>query len=61
MKALATNLIFNEEVVELWHRHMGHLNEADLKRLVNINKNIILTQKSLIKPIYNVCFRAKSS
>ena len=42
MRALSTSLMFNEEAVELWHRRMGHLNEADLKRLVNMSKGILL-------------------
>ena len=61
MRALATSLMFNEEAVELWHRRMGHLNEADLKRLVNMSKGIMLTQKPRVRPICEACSRAKSS
>ena len=43
IRALSTSLIFNKEAVELWHRRIGHLNKANLKRLVNISKGIILT------------------
>ena len=60
MKALATSLMFNEEAVELWHRRMGHLNEADLKRLVNMSKGIMLTQKPRVRPICDACSKAKS-
>ena len=40
---------------------MGHLNKADLKRLVNISKGITLTQKPRVRPIYKACFKAKST
>ena len=42
MRVLATSLMFNEEAVELWHRPMGYLNEADFKRLVSMSKGIML-------------------
>ena len=61
MRALATSLMFNEEAVELWHRRMGHLNEADLKRLVNMSKGIMLTQKPRARPICEACAKAKST
>ena len=61
MRALATSLMFNEEAVELWHRRMGHLNEADLKRLVSMSKGIMLTQKPRVRPICEACSRAKST
>ncbi len=60
MKALSTSLVFNEEAVELWHRRMGHLNEADLKKLVNISKGIVLTHKPRVRPICEACNKAKS-
>ena len=53
--------MFNEDAVELWHRRMRHLNEIDLKRLVNMSKNITLTQKSRVKLICKACSKAKSS
>ena len=59
IQALTTSL--NEEAVELWHRRMGHLNEADLKRLVNISKGITLSQKPHMKAICEACSKAKSS
>ena len=40
---------------------MSYLNETNLKRLVNINKDIILTQKSRVRSICEICFKAKSS
>ena len=59
-RALATSLMFNEEAVELWHRRMGHLNEADLKRLVNMSKGIMLSQKPRVRSICEACTKAKS-
>lgn len=61
MRALTTSLMFNEEAVELWHRRMGHLNEADPKRLVNMSKGITLTQKPRVRAICEACSKAKSS
>ena len=43
MRALLISLMFNKEAVELWYRRINHLNEADLKRLVNMSKGIMLT------------------
>ncbi len=43
MRALIISLIFNKDTVELWHRRMRYLNKADLKRLVNMSKGIVLT------------------
>ena len=60
MRALSTSLMFNEDAVELWHRRMGHLNEADLKRLVSMSKGIMLTQKPRVRPICEACSKAKS-
>ena len=40
---------------------MGHLNEANLKRLVNISKGITLTQKPRVRAICEVCSKVKSS
>lgn len=60
MKILFTSLILNEEAVELWHRRMGHLNEADLKRLVNMSKGIVLSQQPRSKSICEACSKAKS-
>jgi len=51
MKALVTSLVYNNEAVELWHRRMRHLNEANLKRLVSISKGISLSIKPRIKLI----------
>ena len=42
-RALFIALMFNEDAVELWHRRIRHLNEIDLKRLVNMSKDITLT------------------
>ena len=60
MRAFATNVMYNQEAVELWHRRMGHLNEADLKRLVDMSDGIVLTQKPLVKPLCEACQKAKS-
>ena len=60
VRAMATSLMFNEEAVELWHRRMGHLNETDLKRLVNMSTGIMLTQKPRVRPICEACSKAKS-
>jgi len=46
MKVLVISLVYNNEAVELWHRRIGHLNEANLKRLIGMSKGISL----LIKP-----------
>ena len=56
-----TSFAFNEEVVELWHRRMGHLNEADLKKLVSISKGMVLSHKPRVRPICEACTKAKSS
>ena len=60
LRALATNVMYNEEAVELWHRRMGHLNEADLKRLVTMSNGIVLTQKPHVKALCEACQKAKS-
>ena len=60
-RALFIVLMFNEDAVELWHRRIKHLNEVDLKRLVNMNKGITLTQKPRVKLICETCFKTKSS
>jgi len=60
MKALVTSLAYNNEAVELWHRRIGHLNEADLKRLVGISKGISLLIKPRIKSICEACSIGKS-
>ena len=60
-RALFIVLMFNEDAVELWHRRIRHLNEIDLKRLVNISKNITLTQKPRVKPICETYSKTKSS
>ena len=43
IRTLATSLIFNNEVVELQYRRIGYLNEANLKKLVTISKEITLS------------------
>ena len=60
-RALFIALMFNEDAVDLWHRRIKHLNEIDFKRLVNMSKGIILTQKPRVKFIYKTCFKAKLS
>ena len=59
-RALATNVMYNDEAVELWHRRMGHLNEADLKRLVTMSNGIVLNQKPHVKALCEACQKAKS-
>jgi len=49
MKVLVTSLVYNNEAVELWHRRIGHLNEANLKRLVGMSKGISLSTKPRMK------------
>ena len=61
LRALASTLSFNPEAVELWHRRMGHLNEADLKRLVSISDGISLTQQPRTNAICEACQKAKST
>jgi len=51
MKALVISLVYNDEAVELWHRRIRHLNEADLKRLMSMSKGISLLIKPRIKLI----------
>ncbi len=34
---------YNDDVVDLWHRRLGHLNKANLKKLVHISEGILLT------------------
>jgi len=60
MKALVTSLAYNDEAVELWHRRMGHLNEADLKRLMGMSKGISLSIKPRMKSICGACSIGKS-
>ena len=60
IRALATNVIYNNEAVELWHRRIGHLNKADLKRLVSISNGIVLTQKPYVKALCEAYQKAKS-
>jgi len=60
MKALVISLAYNNEAVELWHRRMGHLNKADLKRLMGISKGISLSIKPRIKLICEACSIGKS-
>ena len=61
MRAMSSTLAFNSEAVELWHRRMGHLNEADLKRLVSISDGMSLTQQPRTKAICEACQKAKST
>jgi len=49
MKVLVISLAYNDEAVELWHRRMGYLNEADLKRLISMSKGISLSIKPRMK------------
>jgi len=51
MKVLVTSLAYNNEAVELWHRRIGYLNEADLKRLIGMSKEISLSIKPRMKLI----------
>jgi len=51
MKVLVTSLAYNNEAVELWHRRIGNLNEANLKRLIDMSKGISLLIKPRIKLI----------
>lgn len=44
-RSIATDIMFNEEAIKLGHRRMDHSNELDLKRLMNMSKGIMLTQK----------------
>jgi len=60
MKALVISLVYNNEAVELWHRRMRYLNEANLKRLVGMSKGISLLIKPRIKSIYEACSIGKS-
>jgi len=60
MKVLVTSLVYNDEAIELWHRRIGYLNEADLKRLVGISKGISLLTKPRIKSIYEAYSIGKS-
>jgi len=60
MKVLVTSLVYNDEAIELWHRRIGYLNEANLKRLVGISKGISLLTKPRIKSIYEAYSIGKS-
>jgi len=60
MKALVTSLAYNNEAVELWHRRIGYLNEANLKRLIGMSKGISLSIKPRMKLIYGACSIGKS-
>jgi len=60
MKALVISLAYNNEAVELWHRRMRHLNEADLKRLIGMSKGISLLIKPRMKLIYEAYSIGKS-
>jgi len=51
MKVLVTSLVYNNEAVELWHRRIGYLNKANLKRLIGMSKGISLLIKPRIKLI----------
>jgi len=56
MKVLVISLVYNNEAVELWHRRIGYLNEANLKRLIGMSKEISL----LIKPRMKLICKAYS-
>jgi len=60
MKVLVTSLVYNDEAVELWHRRIGYLNEANLKRLIGISKGISLSTKPRMKSIYEAYSIGKS-
>jgi len=60
MKALVISLVYNNEAVELWHRRIGYLNKANLKRLVDMSKGISLLIKPRMKLIYEACSIGKS-
>jgi len=60
MKVLVTSLVYNNEAVELWHRRIGYLNEANLKRLVGMSKGISLSIKPRMKSIYGAYSIGKS-
>ena len=60
MKALVISLVYNNEAVELWHRRIGHLNKADLKRLMSMSKRISLSIKPRMKSIYRAYSIGKS-
>jgi len=51
MKVLVISLVYNNEAVELWHRRIGYLNEANLKRLIGMSKEISLLIKPRMKSI----------
>jgi len=34
---------YNDDAVDLWYRRLGHLNKANLKKLVYISEGILLT------------------
>jgi len=60
MKVLVISLVYNNEAVELWHRRIGHLNKADLKRLIGMSKEISLLIKPRMKLICEACSIGKS-
>ena len=60
MKVLVTSLVYNDEAVELWHRRIGYLNKANLKRLVGMSKGISLSIKPRMKSIYKAYSIGKS-
>jgi len=60
MKVLVISLVYNNEAIELWHRRIGHLNKADLKRLIGMSKGISLLIKPRIKLIYEAYSIGKS-
>ena len=59
MQAMAAT--YSPEALEIWHRRMGHLNEADLKRLAGMSNGMSLNTKVSMKPICGPCERGKSS
>jgi len=60
MKVLVISLVYNDEAVELWYRRIGYLNEANLKRLIGISKEISLSIKPRMKLIYEAYSIGKS-
>jgi len=60
MKVLVTSLVYNDEAVELWHRRIGYLNKANLKRLIGMSKEISLLIKPRMKLIYEAYLVGKS-
>lgn len=59
MQALVATAMYSPEAMELWHRRLGHLNEADLKRLTGMSNGITLSIKPRLKSQCGPCARGK--